>query len=76
MCPLDELWEIIDQIVLHLLCLLPRLSSQSSRVRKQNNQNNAHKHTVSQSPLLLNKCLVSVGWNISLDLDLPVLFDL
>jgi len=49
MCPPDELWEIIDQIVLHLLCLLPRLNSQSSRVHKQNNQNNAHKHTVSQA---------------------------
>lgn len=42
MCPPNELWEIIDQIVLHLLCLLPRLSSQSK-------QNNAHKHTVSQT---------------------------
>lgn len=40
MCPLDELWEIIDHIVLHLLCLLPRLSSQSSHVHKQNNQTN------------------------------------
>lgn len=48
MCPLNELWEIIDQIVLHLLCLLPRLSSLSRRVNKQNSQNNAHKLTVRQ----------------------------
>lgn len=58
MCPLDELWEIIDQIVLHLLCLLPRLSSLSSRVDKQNNQNNAHKLTVRQpSPLAFEQML-------------------
>lgn len=50
MCPLNELWEIIDQIVLHLLCLLPRLSCQSSRVHKQNNQNKAH-------------CLSESNWN-------------
>lgn len=48
MCPLHELWEIIDQTVLHLLCLSPRLSSQSSWVHKQNNQSNTHMHTVSQ----------------------------
>ncbi len=56
MCPLDELWEIIDQIVLHLLCLPPRLSSQSK-------QNNAHKHTVSQTILCVwtNVKYLSVG---------------
>lgn len=42
MHPLRELWEIIDQIVLHLLCLPPRLNSQSSSAHKQINQNNAH----------------------------------
>lgn len=46
MCPLNELWEIIDQIVLHLLCLLPWLSSQSGHIHKQNSQNNAHEHTL------------------------------
>lgn len=33
--PLRELWEIIDQLVLRLLCLPPRLSVQSSQVNKQ-----------------------------------------
>lgn len=41
MCPLDELWEIIDHIVLHQLCLLPRLISLSGRAHKQASQTNS-----------------------------------
>lgn len=40
--PLRELWEIIDQLVLRLLCLPPRL-----KAAKSTNKNN-HKHTVCQ----------------------------
>lgn len=46
MYPLDELWEIIDHIVLHLLCLLPRLSSQSRHVHKQNSQTNSQRESL------------------------------
>lgn len=51
MCPLTELGEIIDHIVLHLLCFLPWLSSQSSHIHKQNSQNNAQEQTVRQTVL-------------------------
>lgn len=62
MCPLDEPWGIIDQIVLHLLCLPPRLSSQAAGSTNKTTNNNAHTHTVGQRIccILTNKCL-SVG---------------
>lgn len=41
---LEDHWSIVQ----HVLCLPPRLSSQSTQVHKQNNQNNTHGPTVSE----------------------------